>query len=219
MAKQRRKTFSAACLIGTLLCGLLWQFGPIQAVFAVVNLSDPDKLATLGERGANSRLNKIVYWMRISEERSLNPEKAIGIAQFLNRSTGARAHLVRESLLRNLKIAHGLGLFTEENKELLRNGKAGVVTQGPYARSKVEIDHIVPYSLAPEVGNELANLEMMPQPLNRSKSNRVGQRQVAHAEKLFAAGLLSKESLAKVRSRSAPLLPPNDPKPRPLRRP
>jgi 5-methylcytosine-specific restriction endonuclease McrA len=65
----------------------------------------------------------------------------------------------------------------------------------------VEIDHIVPYSLAPEAGNELANLEMMPQELNRAKSNRVGSRQLSHAEKLFSAGVITKESLAKVRTR------------------
>ncbi|MBC8001585.1 MAG: hypothetical protein H7X97_03260, partial [Opitutaceae bacterium] len=62
----------------------------------------------------------------------------------------------------------------------------------------VEIDHIVPYSLAPEIGNELANLEMLPKSLNRQKSNRVNERQLAHARTLLAAGLLTADSFAKV---------------------
>jgi len=200
--KRRRKAFSIASLLVLLAGGLLWQFGPFQAVFALANLSDPEKLATLGERAANARLNKIVYWLNVAEERQMSAETAIGLAQLINWTGEPRAALVKESLLHNMKTAHGLGLLTEENQTLLRQGKAAVVTKGPYARSKVEIDHIVPHSLAPEVGNELANLEMLPQQMNRAKSNRVGQRQLAHAEKLFAAGLLTQESLAKVQAQA-----------------
>ncbi len=202
MAKHRRKARSLFCLIGIFAGGLLWQFGPFQAVYAIASLSDPAKLATLGERGANPRLNKIVYWLHVADQRLVPPETAIGMAQFIHGTSDTRASLIKESLLRNLNIARGLGLFEENNGNLLRNGKAGVITKGPYARTKVEIDHIVPYSLAPEAGNELANLEMLPQELNRSKSNRVGARQLSHAEKLFSAGVITKESLAKVRTRS-----------------
>ena len=82
----------------------------------------------------------------------------------------------------------------------MRRGHAGIVTQGPYTRSPVEIDHIVPYSLAKEVGNELANLEMLPELLNRRKSNHVGERQLSHAQRLYEAGLLTPESLARVQA-------------------
>jgi hypothetical protein len=63
----------------------------------------------------------------------------------------------------------------------------------------VEIDYIVLLRLAPEAGTELANLELLPKPQNRNKSNHIGERQLAPAEKLFAAGLLHEESLEKVR--------------------
>jgi hypothetical protein len=199
--KHRRKALSMLLFIGIVAGGLIWQFSAFQAVFVIANLSDPKKLATLGERGANQRLNKIVYWLDIGGRGFMSPEAAISLAQLRNGTRDPRACLVKESLLRNLKIADSLGLLTDKNKQLLRSGKAAVVTKGPYAGSKVEIDHIVPYSLAPEAGNELANLEMMPQELNRGKSNRVGPRQLSHAEKLYAAGLITQESLAKARAR------------------
>ena len=208
MHKRRRKALSLAGLFGMLASWLLWQLGPFQAVFAIASLSDLDKLATLGPRAANPRLNKIVYWLNVADQRFMPPGTAIDIAQGLNFTREPRAHLAKQALLRNLKIAHGLGLLDEENGKLLRNGKAGVITRGPYAKTKVEIDHIVPFSLAPEAGNELANLEMLPQELNRSKSDRVGPRQLSHAELLFAAGVITQESLSRVRARSLSSPPP-----------
>lgn len=197
---KRRFKIATIGSFALLMAGLLvWQFGPFQAVFAVAQLSDPAKLATLGPRGANPRLNKIVYWLHAAETRGLSPTTSITLAQWLNWTREPRASLVRESLLRNLKIAEALGLFDAENQQRLRQGKAGIVTNGPYRNSPVEIDHIVPYSLAKEAGNELANLEMMPEPLNRRKSDRVGSRQLAQAEKLLAAGLITQESFARVK--------------------
>ena len=202
MHRRRFKAFTIALLILAFVTGLVWQFGPFQAVFAVASLSDPRKLATLGERAANPRLNKIVYWLHVAETRGLPAGMSVSLAQWINWTREPRASLVEESLVRNLKIADGLGLLTKENKIRLRNGKAGVITRGPYANSNAEVDHIVPFSLAPEAGNEMANLELMPQELNRRKSNRVGERQVAHAEKLFAAGLITRESLNRVKART-----------------
>lgn len=202
MKVRRPKTLAIGSLILIALAWLIWQLAPFQAVFAVANLSDPRKLATLGERAANPRLNKIVYWLHEANDRGIAPATLITLAQWLNWTREPRASLVKESLVRNMKIADGLGLFTADNETRLRNGRAGMITKGPYANSPTEVDHIVPYSLAPEVGNELANLELMPQELNRRKSNRVGERQLAHAEKLFAAGLVTRESLDRVKARA-----------------
>lgn len=196
----RRKMGVVAVLLSVVL-GLVWQFTPLQAIVAIANLSDPDKLATLGERGANPRLNKIVYWMFEAFDHGGSPEAAVEWAQRLNGENGLRAELVHESLMRNWKIARELGLLTPENLAKLRHGQAADVTYGTYFGEPVEIDHIVPYSLAPEVGNELANLEMLPRPVNRRKSDKVTERQVDNAEKLQEAGLLKAETLEKVRQR------------------
>jgi hypothetical protein len=195
-----RKMGVVAVLLSVVL-GLVWQFTPLQAIVAIANLSDPGKLATLGERGANPRLNKIVYWMFEAYDHGGSPEAAVEWAQRLNGETGLRAELVHDSLMRNWKIARELGLLTPDNLAKLRRGNAADVTYGTYFGEPVEIDHIVPFSLAPEVGNELANLEMLPRTVNRKKSDKVMERQVDYAERLHEAGLIKSETLEKVRER------------------
>ena len=71
--------------------------------------------------------------------------------------------------------------------------------RGPHTGQEVEIDHIVPVSLAPEVGNELANLEMLPEKLNQQKSNRVTEHQrVVRPPARGWHGLLGSESLQRI---------------------
>jgi hypothetical protein len=201
--KHLHRKLSLGTLVLALAGWILWQFSALQPVIAISTLSNPAKLATLGERGANPRLNKIVYWLHEAEEHGLAGKHAVDCAQLLNRTGEPRAGLVKASLLRNLRIAKELGLFTPENLVRLRQGKAGLVTRGPYADSLVAIDHIVPFSMAKEVGNELANLEMLPERLNLRKSNRVGERQLAHARRLHEAGLLSAQSLVRVEAQAS----------------
>ena len=194
---NRRPTLVTA--VFALIALAVWQFTPLQPVVALTSLTNPAKLRTLGERGANSRLNKIIFWLDAARQRGMESETALGWAQTFNWTREPRRSLVKEQLTRNLKIADQLGLLTADNRNKLKRGQAAIITRGPYSGESVEVDHIVPFSLAPEIGNELANLEMLPKSLNRRKSNHVGERQLAHAEKLFAAGLLQKESLEKVR--------------------
>ncbi len=198
---RRKISFLFGLII--LLFGGLWKFSPIDDVRNVSDLTDPLKLSGLGERGANSRLNKLIFWLWHAEQRGLAPETTLNWAFRLNGQQEPQAGLVRESLLRNVKIARQLGLLDAKNLEDLRHGRAGTVREGPYKGELVEIDHIVPLSLAPEVGNELANLEMLPRTLNRRKSNRVNERQLAHAERLHNAGLLTQTSLLKVHQKFA----------------
>lgn len=191
-----------ASVLVSAIAVLVWQFTPLQAVVALSSLTDPVKLSTLGERGANPRVNKAVYWLHVAETRNLAPSSAVDWINTLNGVHEPRASLVKSALLKNLKTAEELGLFTGDNPDRLRRGNAGIVAAGPYEGETVEIDHIVPVSLAPEIGNELANLEMLPKTLNRRKSDRVGERQLAHAQKLFDAGLLSPESLEKIKAKA-----------------
>ena len=184
-----------------LILGAVWQFNPVADVRTVAALIDPVKLAGLGERGANPRLNKLIYWLWHAEQRGLSPESSLSWALWLNGQQEPQAGLVKEALLRNVKIATQLGLLDAQNLDHLRHGRAAIVRSGPYRGEVVEIDHIVPYSLAPEVGNDLANLEMLPRTLNRRKSNLVNERQLAHAERLHTAGLLTQKSLDQVRKK------------------
>lgn len=60
----------------------------------------------------------------------------------------------------------------------MKRGKSPIVTTGPYAGEIAEVDHILPVAKFPQYGKEFWNLELMPQSLNRRKSDTVGQRQL-----------------------------------------
>jgi hypothetical protein len=66
-------------------------------------------------------------------------------------------------------------------------------------RAPAEADYIIPRAVVPALDNVIANLELMPLKLNEKKTYKVGERQVSHAEKLHAVGLLSREGLEKVK--------------------
>ena len=174
----------------------------IQAIAAQ---SDPAKLATLGSRGANPRLKRIMYYLAEARAGGANPSDVIDQAQRANGSAGTpRAPLVKASLLRNLKICDGLAMLDPENLDRLRRGDAPTVRRGPYTGQIAEVDHIVPLAQAPEIGNEIANLEMLPANLNRAKSDKVGERQLALAKQFRAAGLISDATLAHIQARYVP---------------
>lgn len=183
---------------------LAWWLVRETPEFAIAELANPTELRTLGERGANSRLNQIVFWLHEAEGNGRNLTNVLATALWTVYRNETQRDLVQSGLLRNFTIARQLGLLTNahQNLEQLRKGRAPTITSGPYAGEKTEVDHIVPRSLAPELDNELANLELMPASLNRKKSDRVNSRQVTHAEKLFAAGLLMPETLERVRTQA-----------------
>lgn len=162
------------------------------AVSAIAALTDPAKLATLsGERAANPRLLKCVYWLNDARARGRSAESVIDDAQAVTHSTGAKAAMVKDELLRNLDIAEKLGCLTDDNLWKLRHGHSPTVTLGPYAGEPAEVDHIIPIALAPELGKEFANLELLPRSVNRKKGAKMGQRQWDYALKFKEAGLIS----------------------------
>ena len=156
------------------------------------SLIDPAKLATLqGDRAANQRVLKCVFWLSDARSRGIDPETVIGQAQALNAcAQEARARLVEQALLRNLDIAEKLGCLTADNLIRLRHGRSPVISRGPYAGEPAEVDHIVPLAIEPALRHEIANLELLPRTLNRRKGARMGERQRDYLEKFRDADLL-----------------------------
>lgn len=167
-------------------------------VSALTSLTDPAKLATLGKREANPRLKKAVYWLIEARSRGLEVAALIDQIQTVNRIPPGHAALIKTNLLRNVKIADELGFTTPENMDLLRRGNAPYVTRGPYVGEKADVDHIIPVAIAPEIGNDMANLELMPHSLNEMKSDKVGARQRALARQFFQAGVIDQAVLARI---------------------
>ncbi len=163
------------------------------------SLIDPAKLATLGVRGANSRVQKatVILWQAKSEGK--DPAKVADKAVALIGWAGqARGLLTAAAMLRNVTIIERLGCTTPEDCEKMSRGRAPTVRKGPYAGDIVSVDHIVPRAVAPELDNVIANLELMPLKLNEGKKDSIGERQISMAKAFQAAGLLSDAGLKRV---------------------
>jgi hypothetical protein len=167
----------------------------------IAALIDPAKLETLGKRGANSRVQKYVYWLEMARKSGESPENVAQSAVAKAGYKDAAAKLTTAELLRNLDIAGKLGCLDEAGMAKMRRGNAPLVTKGPYAGQIASIDHIVPRAVAPELDNCIANLELLPLRVNESKNDKIGDRQRDMANKFHAAGLLSIAGLKAVEAR------------------
>ena len=185
-----------------------------NSVFILSKLTDSAKLSTLGERGANPRINKAMYWLWYAYQKGESPKKVIDQALIANHTPASKAVLVEESLLRNWEAANKWGLFQSSgNLTSLRRGGSAVVMRGDFIGENTEVDHMIPLAVAPEIGNEILNLELLPKTLNRQKSDYVGDVELAYAKRLKDRGLISQETylrVEKARYEAAPplLLPP-----------
>jgi hypothetical protein len=185
-----------------LLCWLLLasQAGAAQTDYAhhVASLIDPAKLATLGKRGANPRIQKAVYWLAAARKAGQKPVHVLDRAVASAGYKDAPGKLTKEALLRNLDIAEKLGCLDDAGLAAMRRGKAPIVMKGPYKGDDLSVDHIIPRAVVPELDNVIANLELMPLRMNEKKNDKIGDRQRDMAKKFFQAGLLSKQGVEAV---------------------
>jgi len=177
---------------------------PSTAAVVIAEQTDPAKLATLkGERAANPRLQKCVYWLAYAEEQGEKPEAVLVESAKLNRTAGTPyAGFVSWGLLENLKIAKELGLLTPEGMAELKRGKSATITKGQYAGQEAEAGLVIPKAVCPELQNQVMNLELLPASLNRARSEKVTDRAKIFAKELYEAKLLSDEGWTKVQGLS-----------------
>jgi hypothetical protein len=173
---------------------------PSTAAVAIAEHTDPAKLATLkGERAANPRLQKCVYWLAYAVAQGEKPEVVLDESAKLNKTTGTPyAGFVSWGLLENLKIAKELGLLNSEGMAELKRGKSATITKGQYAGQKAEAGLVIPKAVCPELQNQVMNLELLPASLNRSPSDKVTDRAKVFAKELYEAKLLSEEGWKRV---------------------
>ena len=173
-------------------------------------LIDPAKLATLGVRGANSRVQKATAILWQAKNAGQDPATVADQAVALIGWAGqAKGRLTAAAMLRNVTIIERLGCTTPEDYAKMSRGRAPTVRKGPYAGQLLSVDHIIPRAVAGELDNVIANLELMPLALNEGKSDRIGERQVAVAKAFRAAGLLSDDGLRRVLGEALDTRPPS----------
>ena len=128
----------------------------------------------------------------------LAPGKVVKKAVAFAGMKGNAADLTAEAMLHNLKTAEHLGCLDKAGLHDMHQGQAPTIRRGPQAGDQLSVDHIIPWRVAPELGNVIANLELMPLRMNEGKNDRIGARQRSLAKKLYKAGLLSKGGLRAV---------------------
>ena len=203
MDSLKYKTFSVIAFFFFIFSSLSCLAGASTPGAAIAAQTDPAKLATLkGERSANPRLQKCVYWLAYAEEQGERPEAVLDESAKLNKTDGTPyAGFLRWGLLENLKIAKELGLLTPEGMAELRRGKSATITKGQYAGQEAEADHVIPRSVCPELQSQVMNLELLLASLNRAKSNKVTDRAKVFAKELYDAKLLSEEGWRRIEVR------------------
>lgn len=174
--------------------------GEPDPALVLSSLVDPVKIDKLdGDRAANPRLRKMMYWLETACRSGADPEAVILDAQKRAGYVGtARADADRDALVRNRVILERLGCLDGAGMVALRKGNSPTVTKGPYAGDTVDVDHIIPRAVAPELDDRIFDLEFMPSKLNMKKGASIGVRQKQLAQKWNKAGLLSAAGLRAV---------------------
>ena len=187
-------------LLALLLAAASCMAAPSTAAVAIAAQTDPLKLATLkGERAANPRMQRCVYWLATAEAAGEKPEAVLDEAARLNGTTGTPyAGFIRWGMIENLRLAKELGILTPEGMAELRRGKSATITKGEYAGQEAEADHVIPVAVCPELSNQVFNLELLPAKLNRAKGAKIGERQKVFGKELHDAKLLSDAGWAAV---------------------
>lgn len=170
----------------------------------IAALIDPAKLATLGERGANPRVQKYVAQLAQAQQAGQSPSSTVDRAVAMACMKDEAAKLTAAAMLRNLTIAERLGCLDAAGLSDMRRGQSPTIRRGPYTDDQLSVDHIIPRSIAPELDKVIANLELMPLRLNIGKRDKVGDRQRALARQLHAAALLSAAGLRAVERAAGP---------------
>lgn len=155
----------------------------------IASLIHPAKLASLGERAANPRVQKYVAILEEAQRAGKDPAVVASEAVAIAGLRGELARLTTEAMLRNRVIAERLGCLNAAGLEEMRQGRAPTVTKGPYRGDPLSVDHIIPLSVMPEFDKVIANLELMPLRVNIKKKASMGERQQDLLKKLRAAGL------------------------------
>jgi len=170
---------------------------PAEAIEALASLTDPAKLATVGERGANPRMHKIIYWLAVVRQNRGDLAAALDAAFDTFGWKGTpQGEETKLTLIRNFGRAENLGCFNAENLAAMRRGNAPIVRRGEWSGDKINIDHIIPRAKVPQLDNVLANLEYMPSRMNADKSDKIGDREITIARRFVAAGLIAPDLVA-----------------------
>ena len=163
----------------------------------IAPLIDPAKIATLkGARPINARTYRLLYWLETARRAGGDPAEVVALAQTVAGYAGTvAAKEDKAAIVSNRSKLEVLGCFTAQGMADLRKGASPDITKGFLAGSGIELDHILPVSIVPELANRYFNLYAMSAQENRTKGAKIGKRELELARRWHKEGLLSAEGL------------------------
>lgn len=99
-------------------------------------------------------------------------KQGVNIRQYLKEEFAAQGKmggLRAKNLEAQYRYAKRIGLLSQENRQLMMHGKNPIDKLG----RRMDIDHVIPKSLAPELKADPANLRFLPQRENIARSNQL----------------------------------------------
>jgi hypothetical protein len=193
-------------LTATLLARISWSAVVADPFGELISpLVDPAKLATLGPRAANPRVQKYVAHLadakRAGEDPALVAKRAIELVGLREKA----AEISVERMLQNLAVAEKNGCLEEAGLRDMRRGQAPTIQVGAHKGDELSVDHVIPLKIAPELDKVIANLKLVPLRANASKQAKVGEEGLAFARRLRDAGLLSESGMTAVERAAKPV--------------
>lgn len=189
-----------ACLFLPLVLSAAPQTPDSIATEILAPLLDPAKVATLkGDRPANTRLYKVLYWLETARTLGGSVDAVIDAAQKeagYAGSPGAKADKL--AIIWSRKKLEDFGCFNVDGLNKLRNGGSPTITKGEHAGDNIALDHVLPRAVVPELAARFYNLEAIPSRQNLAKSAKIEQRELELARRWAREGLLSQDGLKAV---------------------
>ncbi len=165
-------------------------------------LLDPVKVATLkGDRPANQRLYKVMYWLETARRAGGDVSAVIDQAQAAAGYAGTKGAVADKlAITWSRTKLEAFGCFTPEGLAELRKGGSPTITKGDHNGDGIALDHVLPRSIVPELAARFYNLEAIPSKVNSGKSAKITDRELKLARRWHREGLLSAQGLAAVES-------------------
>ena len=159
-----------------------------------------DRVHAGKERGSNETMRLVNYKIYQAHLDGLDIEKLLLLAQPQHRQPPVLARLNNKRFLDNLQLGIQYGIYEgEANLKALAYGKAPTITRGEYKGQRIDVEHIVPKSIAPGLDNILANLMWYPASLNQSKNATITDEALQMAQVFADQGILPTEELIAVK--------------------
>ena len=136
-------------------------------------IGDVKELPALGgdQREGNPLFREALYHLVLAQKRGTSNSEIVNQLYEHSQLPKPIIEIRKERVIGNFKEMRLLGLDTTENIKLLKEGKAPLITKGnpKYLGERAEVDHMVSVLQALQFKNEVANYQLLPQSINRTK--------------------------------------------------